>query len=177
MAVRYNTKGKSFSDVWHPSGGELGLEGGFRVELAEPIRVEFGNEGEARQGDYGAVEVANSEAVVESAEAGARRDQVLSPHKVFRVERGIPVAVHSGSDYPVVAEVVLFLVCLDHSKAAFNQVEVLQKALHTHCQHDPEIKIIHQSRNSSFGRIQELRLKIYNKSLTRREKTKQKREQ
>ena len=66
LPVSYHTERKPFSEVGYALGGELGSEGGFRVELAEPGRVEFWDEGEAGESDYGGVEVSNAEPVVES---------------------------------------------------------------------------------------------------------------
>lgn len=128
-AVRDDTEREALGEVGDAPGGELGSERGLRVELLEPGRVELGDKGEPRESHCGGVEVADAEPVVKPAVGGSGRNQVLAWYEVSRVERSVPVPVHSGPYYPVVREVLSLLVRFDHGQASLNEVEVLQESL------------------------------------------------
>lgn len=120
MAVRDNAEGEALGEVGHVLGGELGTEGGLRVKLAKPGLVELGDEGATGESDSGGGEVADAKAVVEAAIGGAWWDHIVARDEVVRVKRGVPEAVDPGPDNPVVTEVVMGLVGLDHGEASFH---------------------------------------------------------
>lgn len=120
MAVRDNAEGEALGEVGDVLGGELGAEGCFGVKLAKTSLVKLGDKGETGESNGGGGEVADAEAVVEAAIGGAWRDHVVARDEVARVKRGIPEAINPGPDNPVVSEVVMGLVGLDHGKASFH---------------------------------------------------------
>lgn len=98
-------------------GGELGLEGGLRIQAAKASGVKGGDEGEAGECDAGGAEITDTKAVVEAAIGGAWGDEIAARDEGGGGERGEPIAVDSGSDDPVVGEVVLGLVGGYHGQA------------------------------------------------------------
>uniref|UniRef100_A0A0A9CAA8 Uncharacterized protein n=1 Tax=Arundo donax TaxID=35708 RepID=A0A0A9CAA8_ARUDO len=119
-------------------GGDSGLrelraECGLGVEVVIARVGEAREHGEAGQRDVGGRAAAESEAVVEAAEAGALRDDVVVVAGVEgvggEVERRGPEAVDAGAEDPGVGEVASELAVADEVQAPLHQTEVLQQAL------------------------------------------------
>lgn len=94
-----------------------------------PCGVELVDHWQPRQGSNWSWTIAHAKSVVEAIITGAFRDEVGAGPEGVRAKRGGPVAVDSGTDYPVVGEVVGGFMGGYELQAALYQVEVVQQPL------------------------------------------------